>query len=129
MLADRIILDTAWVSYADRKIVYMYPAENFSQHSHEKPKKNWVLNLCLSLVLLAGCAGILTMVFGTQPSGFTGTGIVLDDDIRGQKCMLEVRREDGKEVRQSAGYRNECGKYEKGQTVYFDRGVIDDEPS
>lgn len=93
------------------------------------PKRKIVLNIFLACVLIAGCVGIISMVFGTQPSGFTGTGIVLDTDIKGQKCKLEVRREDGEEVRQSAGYKNECGKYKPGQTVYFDRGVIDSKPT
>jgi len=106
----------------------MHLTGNFSLQSSEKSKDKLILNICLAGFLFLGIGGILAMVFGTQPSGFTGTGVVLDDEIRGQKCMLEVRREDGKEVRQPAGYRNECGKYEKGQTVYFDRGVIDDEP-
>lgn len=62
----------------------------------------------------------------TREGTFTGSATVLHTDIKGKKCYLEIRREDGVKERRATGYRNECGKYDVGQKVHYTQGIIDD---
>jgi major membrane immunogen (membrane-anchored lipoprotein) len=78
--------------------------------------------------VLFGWIMIAGFAKSTHDNGYNGQGTVISKDTGNKKCYLEIKRDDGKTVKQSAGWRKECGKYDKGQTVYFDHGIIDDKP-
>ena len=93
-----------------------------------KPENNKVRNIVLSLILVAFVGSFIAVGFNvlTGPhSGYNGTAVIVDDEIRGQKCVAHIIRDDGKEIKyQSMGYRNECGKVEPGDTVDIKNGII-----
>lgn len=96
--------------------------------NHQPRKSNKVQNIVLSTILIAFLGGFA--VFGyhlfTGPhSGYNGTAVIVDHEIRGQNCVAHIIRKDGKEIKyQSMGYRNECGKIDNGDTVDMKNGVI-----
>lgn len=59
-------------------------------------------------------------------AGYTGKATVISTKIKGQKCYLEIRRDDETTELRASGYRNECAKYEKGQRLTYVKGIIQD---
>lgn len=59
-------------------------------------------------------------------SGYTGKATILDTKIKGQKCYLEILKDDESTELRASGYRNECGKYKKGQQLTYVKGIIQD---
>lgn len=57
---------------------------------------------------------------------FTGNATVLSTSIKGKKCYLEIRRDDGVKELRANGYRDNCGRYQTGQKVHFTKGLIED---
>lgn len=80
-------------------------------------------------IVLSIFAAMIYSVAVYAENGYNGTGTVISKSTQNKKCFLEVKREDGKTETRSAGWRNECGKYSPGQTVYYDHGIIDDKPA
>lgn len=108
-----------------------YPPQPFyAPQPPPAPKSNKVRNIVLSIILLAFVGSFIAVgayVLSGPHSGYNGTAIIMDKDTHRKKCYLHIKREDGVEIeRQAAGYRNECGKYDKGDTVDIKNGIVYD---
>lgn len=103
-----------------------------SNHNRFRPHGNKIAPIIGLVVLLALAFGFFKFLSGngvmdaTREGTFTGYATVLDTDIKGQKCYLIIRRDDGVKERRATGYKNECGKYDEGQKVHYTQGLIDD---
>lgn len=95
------------------------------------PKRTKAPLIGLVVILMLAVLGFIFLssnaVLKVANAGaFTGDATVLDTKIKGQKCYLDIRRDDGIKELRAAGYRNECGKYDEGDTVHYTKGIIDD---